>query len=395
VNFRVAAAVLGADLPRGLVYLLAPLVLGALTDDRDFDERTAAWLTSVELLAAAAAAIIAASWLGRRSRRETAVLGVALFASAQLLSMLRLGLLPLLLLRILVGVGAGLASAAAVAAASGARDPERVFAVSSLAGGAFFVAIYVPIGYAVASAGASGVFASAAVCALLGFMLLRPLPAPQPVAGSAEIAGAQVNVGPALLVVSAFTAYSVGTNAIFAFSERIGRDIGIPVEGIAGVLAISTLAGLGGPLAVAVLGTSLGRSAPLLFAIAGTAICGIAIVLAQTPLVYTVAQGAWGFIYFLSLPYFMGTLSALDARGRWAVIGTGLAAAGGALGPGVASILVGNGSYRPVASLLLACVLFSIAAIVPVLIRLDRGTIIAAPPLSDETGERPSGHRGR
>ncbi len=77
--------------------------------------------------------------------------------------------------------------------------------------------------------------------------------------------------------------------------------------------------------------------------------------------------------YLFTLPFFMGTLAALDPRGRWAASGTGMASIGGAAGPVLGGLLVAAGSYPSLAWLIVGTVLLTLAFALPVTRRLDRG----------------------
>ena len=76
------------------------------------------------------------------------------------------------------------------------------------------------------------------------------------------------------------------------------------------------------------------------------------------------------------MPYFIGTLAALDPSGRWAAIGTGVAGIGAAA---IGRTVEANG-YGSLGLLMLVMGLLAIAVITPVLLRLDRSATKAPSP---------------
>lgn len=382
IDLRLLAAVVASDVPRWLLVGISPLVLSAYVEDRGFGEELAAWLSSGELMASAVASITVSGWVSRRSRRAAAGLGFALVVAGQLLSMARVDFLPLLAMRAMAGVGAGLAGAASTAAAAGTRDPERVLASAGFVVGLLGSLTVGPIGMAIAAFGAAGAFAAASLAALCALPLLTGLPEPramQPASGP-NGTGHSSSL-PALAVLVALGAFILGQNAVWGFTVRIGRSAGLSVEEVSWVLAITAVTGIAGAAAAAVLSTRRGRVLPLVTAIAATVAIVWVLVHSTTPALYIATNFAWAFLFAFTMPYLLGTLAALDPSGRWAAMGAGVAAVGGALGPASVGGMVEAQGYGSLGILMAAMGALSISFITPVLIRLDRGPAI-------ETAER-------
>jgi predicted MFS family arabinose efflux permease len=380
IELRLFAGVIASDVPRMFLIGVAPLLLSAFVDDRGFGEESASWLSSGELLASAVAAIAVAGWLTRRSRRATAGLGLGLVVAAQLLSMAELDFVPLLALRALAGLGAGLAAAASTAAAAGTTNPERVFASASFVTAILGAITIGPIGMAIGAYGAAGAFAIAAVVTFLVFPLLAGLPAP--IVARPEVVGERdgQHVVAAVAVLAALFAFMLGQNAVWGFTARIGQSAGLSVEAVSWILGATAFAGLAGAAVAATLGASRGRTVPILLAIAGTVVSVFVLVTSATSMAFILANATWTFLFAFSMPYFIGTLAALDPSGRWAAMGTGVAGIGAALGPAAVGRIVEATGYGSLAILMLVTGGVAAALITPVLLRLDRGTILQGSP---------------
>jgi len=374
IELRLFAGVIASDVPRMFLIGVAPLLLSAFVDDRGFGEESASWLSSGELLASAVAAIAVAGWLTRRSRRATAGLGLGLVVAAQLLSMAQLDFVPLLALRALAGLGAGLAAAASTAAAAGTANPERVFASASFVTAILGAITIGPIGMAIGAYGAAGAFAIAAAVTFLVFPLLAGLPAP--IVARTEVVGERdgQHVVAAVAVLAALFAFMLGQNAVWGFTARIGQSAGLSVEAVSWILGATAFAGLAGAAIAATLGASRGRTIPILLAIAGTVVSVYVLVASSTSIAFILANATWTFLFAFSMPYFIGTLAALDPSGRWAAMGTGVAGIGAALGPAAVGRIVEATGYGSLAILMLVTGGVAAALITPVLLRLDRGT---------------------
>jgi predicted MFS family arabinose efflux permease len=351
---------------------IAPLLLSAYVDDRGFGEESASWLSSGELLASAIAAIAVAGWLTRRSRRATAGLGLGLVVVAQLLSMAQLDFLPLFALRALAGLGAGLAGAASTAAAAGTQNPERVFASASFVTAILGAITIGPIGMAIGAYGAAGAFVIAAAVTFLVFPLLVGLPAPISSRSATASKPSGQHILSAVAVLAALFAFMLGQNAVWGFTARIGQSAGLSVEEVSWILGVTALAGLAGAAAAATLGASRGRTVPMLLSIAGTVASVFVLVVSATPAAYIAANAAWTFLFAFSMPYFIGTLAALDPTGRWAAMGTGVAGVGAALGPAAVGRVVAATGYGSLGWLMLVMGILAAALITPVLLTLDR-----------------------
>jgi predicted MFS family arabinose efflux permease len=294
---------------------------------------------------------------------------------AQLLSIVRFDFVPLLAFRVLAGLGAGFAGAAATSAAAGTRNPERVYASISFVTALLGVLTVGPIGMAIGTFGAAGALGFSAVVTIIALPFLRRLPPPNPARTPHGRARRGAHLLPAIAVLTALFAFMLGQNAVWGFTARIGQAKGLSVEEISWILAVTALAGLAGAASSALLGIRRGRTGPLLFAIAGTVASVVVLVESKHPIAFVAANAAWTFLFAFSMPYFLGVLAALDAHGRWAAMGTGLAGIGAACGPAAVGASVEASGYGVLAMLMIGTGSLAAVVVTPVLRMLDRESI--------------------
>jgi MFS family permease len=99
------------------------------------------------------------------------------------------------------------------------------------------------------------------------------------------------------------------------------------------------------------------------------------LVFARSPLAFGAGASIWGFTFFFVFPYLMGTMAALDPRGRWAVAGGAAEVVGLGVGPVVGGVLVTGASYGVLAWFMIAGGLASLALLMPVVRFADTGPV--------------------
>jgi len=171
------------------------------------------------------------------------------------------------------------------------------------------------------------------------------LPSAPPTHHSVEFSRAGKNNRLAWLALMALVVSFGSMAGLWAFTERIGVDLGVGADRVSEVLSLSLLCSLGVTLAAAWLGSRYGRASIL--------IGGTGLILAS---LYLFAGDRAAHHYLLSvclmsagwnfaLPYQMGLIGEADVSGR---VTAGMAAAlalGGALGPAIAGGTLSEGSF--------------------------------------------------
>ena len=153
---------------------------------------------------------------------------------------------------------------------------------------------------------------------------LPPAPAREHVIDTGRVAHRAVG----LLALLGILLMNVGQSGLWAFSERLGVRSGLSTEAVGAVFGVSALLGLGVAALAAALGTRYGRLQPLALGISAYLASGLVLIAVPREAPFIAANVAWGFAFYFTLPYLLGTLgpstdgacgrSRAPARSVWA-----------------------------------------------------------------------------
>jgi len=341
-----------------------PLVVGSLMDGLGIDEGEAGLIGSVELTGVAISSLLLAPSVARLSRRTLALVGGGIVAAGYLLSAEVDAFQTLLGSRLLLGLGAGAILAAGNAAIACSRNPDALYARVSIVGGLAAAALLAMLPLVLGSWGYRGGFLFLGALVAVVLPLAGRLPAaPGGEAGRIALGAPHPRLAIPLLL--AFLLESTSESAIWAFSERIGKEAGLDAERVGLVLGAATVAGLLGAGLALLLGKRYGRFPPIAFGLAVGAAGRLAMVTAQVPAVYSVTQVVLGMTFFFILPFLMGTAAELDRSGRWSAAAAGAMAIGAAAGPGLAGWLADGWGYPALGWISLLFAGVSMIAVLP------------------------------
>lgn len=145
---------------------------------------------------------------------------------------------------------------------------------------------------------------------------------------------------PILLWLVASAAFGFYYQPLFVFSERLGDQIGLSLEQVGTVLAVSTFLGIIGSIAVSWQGDRLGRALPIaLGTLAGLAVC-LLLYFWQTIPSYWIGLSLFSIVWSY-LPCFMqGYISVSDRSGRAIVAAQLLNVGGAALATTILGVII-------------------------------------------------------
>ena len=153
----------------------------------------------------------------------------------------------------------------------------------------------------------------------------------------------------AVLAMLGLFIYELGQNAVFTYMDKLGEKTGLAGDDRGSVYLLSfSLELLGGGLA-AWMGSRFGKFKPLVFGLGLNISSAAMFTVVQDPIYYIYLLFLWNFSYAFSMPYITGTLSALDKEGRWAVAGDAIWNFSSTPGPIIATVIVTNFGYNPLA----------------------------------------------
>jgi len=107
--------------------------------------------------------------------------------------------------------------------------------------------------------------------------------------------------------------------------------------------------GLAGGVVAAWVGARIGRVLPIALGLSLNVAAAAGLAVCESIFAFSALNLLWGLAYNFLVPYLMGTLAALDDRGRWAVAAESLWNGGTVPGPWIAGLLVERGGMLPLA----------------------------------------------
>jgi predicted MFS family arabinose efflux permease len=220
--------------------------------------------------------------------------------------------------------------------------PDRVYAIGN--GGALLliVAFMAAIPLGTARFGALGVFGSLALLVMgCSPFLLGLRRAELPILTRLS---AWRTPGAAGLLFAWMMA-SLGTTALYAFTERLGQGIHIPPDEIAWVLSAGVFVGVAGTGAAAVLTGRIERKVALSVGMIGSGLSCLIIGFATDLFWFTTGIFVYWIFYMFLYSYLLGTAAILDPSGRVVTLGGGLERLGYALGAAAGGVLAEHVSY--------------------------------------------------
>lgn len=344
----------------GLVVQMSPFVVAGLMTGLSLSERDAGIVVSVELLALAATTIALAPFLSRLSHRRTGLLALLLTLIAQAASIWDTAWSALIMLRGLAGVGEGALYAISLSiVASRCSNPEKVFGYLQFGCALTNIALFSIAGEITAAFAHRGIFAL-----LVGVMLVfAPLVFLVPNAPRVNAREGPSHVGsptlPGGLLFIAIVLYVAVSAGLFTFSGPLGQRAGLDTSAVGYILTLSSLIGLVGAGAAAVLNVRWGRMLPISAFCFGYVLVALVLCLWRDPHAYGVAVVMSAVLYYFSLPYLFGLAAALDRNGRWAAAAGSAHLLGFAIGPVFAGVVIAGTGYASLAAL---CVAMMVAA---------------------------------
>lgn len=328
-----------------LVFNAFPLFLSVTANQFGLNDTQLGLLGTTYLGGFAVVALFAPIWMPRIEWRSIAVVAGVLILSALLVEILTDKVFVVYLAMAVVGVGASILYTIGLTILTRAVDTERAFGIKlmyemAIAG----LLMYVMLKVVIEKFGFTGFIVGTAILFLGSLLFVSRLPLNFMMreakynnsdewdgAGSRHLAWASA----AALFVQ-FAAFS----AVWGFMERIGVDNGLAAETVGSILSLSILAGFVGALVAAVIGNKCGYVAPLTVGL-------VLSILAVAILATSKGQGPFvigacvvnGMLQF-SVVYQMGLLTHNDYSGKIAVMIPFILASGGAIGPGIAGVIV-------------------------------------------------------
>lgn len=332
--------------------LVLPAMIGTLVDETSLTEVQAGWSASLNFLGGAVIAGLMALRMHHLDLRKISMFGFLLAATGDVLAGFSTHHATLfMLIRFLTGVGAGIAYTSVLAAFARLPQVDRGYAVfvtlqfvvSGL--GLFLLPVFSE------TLGAKGMFISLALLDVLGFSLCAHLPGKAVQLRSGEIRTSELPVlfaGATVLGAVGFLIFEAAFTAEFTFVERMGVSLAFTDPQIGTSMLVASLAGIPGAFSIVLLGGRIGRFNGLVFGIAASVSGLVIMISAQSYAAYVIGSILISFAWAFCLPFIQGLLATLDPKGTAVAAGSASSTIGGAIGPGLAAMVIAGGVYQHV-----------------------------------------------
>ncbi|MGC6475439.1 MAG: MFS transporter [Parvibaculales bacterium] len=319
-----------------------PIAIGALIDYRGFLLGNVGLVGTFELLGMAISATLASTFLDKINVKKVAPLAMLALSISQCVAAYTLDETLFLIERFFVGLSAGLLTAILARVVATAISPERLTALAILSVSGFGIIVYLFFPILTARGGVAYVYLVLSGLSLLGIFGLRGLPDLQPTKKSESKA---LNNDFILLILFSLS-FGVVSAAMWTFSERIGLSSGLSKEEIGYILAVGTFFGIIGAAIAAIIGDKFGSFIPILLATSCLLLAGIFIPQTTVPSAFAFIFILFRFAQNFNDPFIIGVIARRDGEGRLLSLNAGAGLFGSAIGPSVASYVIGNeGAY--------------------------------------------------
>ena len=346
------------------ILTLLPLWVGALTDQGNFTGQQIGWLASADVIGIFLSSASAIFWVRKIPWKPVVLLGLAVFALANLASLGTEQFATLMAIRIIAGLGCGSAYAIALAGLGDRRNPQLAFGLMVTAQVAFGTIGFFVVPRIMGEADISGFFhyLNGWLAITIGLCVFA-FPHSQKSSAAEESIFATLLSGRALLVFGTTVVYYCGVSAVWAYLERIGINLGLESADVGDLLGIGfAVSGLGS-LATPWLSRHIGRVATLAIAMAAQ-VMTMAVLIGGSSLdaylLYATTSIVFQFFWSFSLPLLMDQFNRVDDTGRFIVLCASAFKVGEIAGPPLAAALITESDYSAVIWLGIGCMIITL-----------------------------------
>ena len=352
-------------------FLVLPVFVGAAAVSLELSERQLGFMASGIMAGSALSAVFTLFWIRRVNWRRAGYVALTMLLLGHLCAMASDNVMLFTACQFLASLGGGAAYSLVLTSLSDNRHPDRCFGYSIAAQVSFQVMGMLALPAVVETMGMNGLLTTFAALAAIGLLLVRFLPQ----AGIALVAqplGMSVLRPRVLAALGGCFLFFFNVGVVWTYIERIGAAAGFEAGVIGGSLAIGVAFGVPGALGASWCGNRFGRLLPLTVGAALTVAALLMLLddnLGRTT--YIVSLALYNFAWNFSLAFQYAAVNAADDSGRSVALAPAFHGSGGAVGPAVAALFVGVGSFAAVSVLAGMATLLSLALFTLALRRRD------------------------
>ena len=329
---------------------LSPLLVGGLIAGLDLGVAKTGMILSIELILMGIAAICLATRMSHIDARVACLTGAVILLLGHGVASLADSLGEVIAWRSIAGIGAGAVLAAVNATIAGAPNPPRLYGLALVAPPLIGSIIAFLMSRAIALFAHTGAYGVLALFTLIVVPVLVAFPDYRKEAMSARPAPLE-NHGPGIALLLATFITGTSMMAYFAFLERLGVRLDLPIERIGNIFTAVVISGAIGAGIAGALEKRLGLRIPLI----GGVVLHLAAILMVIHVEAMPAYVAGALIESITLVFlltFLLTVSALlDPLGRWAAATGGAFSLSLGAGPYLGGVLIETAGFEAVSLL--------------------------------------------
>ncbi len=354
-----------------IMFLLLPLLVGAVAETIDTTPRQLGILASSDLFGFGMGSLVGLFWARKVNWRSAGlVLLVALLITNLFSISVAENITTLSTSRLLSGIVQGSLCAIYSAHISDTLKPERYYAyflaAQTAAGGIGLLLLPNFIG----GWGVAAVIAGQIILTALSLVLVALW---MPRGGfsrvTAEGHSIAINWKLTLPALMGLVAFFVAQGGVWAYMERIGNSQGLSAQFVGIVLSVAMGGSFIGSLIASAVDLRFGKKSPLILAAVFQVVCLIIIFSDLGRWTYFAAGFLFCTLWNFALPYMIGVLIEVDASGRTILAGNPTFALGVAIAPLVISSFVTHDNYISVSYLASLAILLSLGLFLWVIAR--------------------------
>ncbi len=345
-------------------FLILPILIGAAAEDFQLNEGQLGFLSGASMAGSTISALMAVFWVRSVNWRLAMFVAMAVFGFGNLLAILVSDYTLLLMAIFIASIGGGTAYSLALTILSDNDNPDRVFGYSIAAQVSFQVIGLLAFPTVIGMGGLDALLAILCVLAIISLFAINFLP----VSGKDVRLSNVFQIFTQTRVVFAllgclFFFFNVG--CFWTFIGRMGDTYGYSSQVIGNSLALGVSAGIVGSLCASWFGNKHGRLMPLCASAVGTVIAAILLNSSEALLIYVLAVALYNFVWNYSLAYQYAVVADVDESGRSVAIAPAFHAAGAAMGPAFAGMMVIEEGFIIINILVAVSVMISFALFIP------------------------------
>ena len=363
-SFRGTAAIIALTVIGASGFLIMPVILASAVPEFNLSEQEVGFLAALLMTGAAITAVSALFWVRALNWRLAAIIALLVQGSGYALAAHVQGFTGAGAAFLLVSLGGGAVYSLAITAISDHRQPERLFGFSITLQVAFqVIGLLLLSRYATAGKFDELMWGLAGL-AFLGLVFGFHIPESGRETPAFSFTGL-LRQRKALSALWGCLFFFFNVGCIWAYVERVGSAADFSIQTLGNALAFGVSIGMAGSLAASWQGARMGHVIPLVAGTAGTVVAVAALVPEANLAVFVLALALYNFVWNYSLAYQYAVVAAADDSGRCIAAAPAFHAAGAAVGPAVAAMLVVPGSFLAVNALAAASVLLSLVLLLP------------------------------